>query len=62
MKIVMEWDGDQADLLSEQDGMSLVDNIIWLLEQGCYGDGGIQHNDIHITKEKTCEQDDMYDD
>lgn len=51
MKIVMEWDGDQADLLKEQDGMSLTDNIIWLLDYGS-GSKGIMHNDIHIWKEE----------
>lgn len=51
MKIIMEWDGDQADLLKEQDGMSLADNIVWLLEFGS-GKTGIMHNDIHIWKEE----------
>lgn len=49
IKITLEWDGDKADLLKEDSGMSLVDNIIWLLDYGS-GDQGIKHNDIHITK------------
>ena len=48
MKIILEWDGDQADLLDEDSGMSLVDNIIYALEEAD-NDPAIYHNDIKIT-------------
>lgn len=49
MKVILEWNGEREDLLKEQDGMSLADNIVWLLDYGS-GEQGITHNNIHITK------------
>lgn len=57
MKIVLEWDGDQRDLLTEVDkrgygeDMELVDSIIWVLDYGDK-DTTIMHNNIKITKEE----------
>lgn len=57
MKIVLEWDGDQRDLLAEVDkrgygeDMELVDSIIWVLDYGDK-DTTIMHNNIKITKEE----------
>lgn len=57
MKIVLEWDGDQRDLLTEVDkrgygeDMELVDSIIWVLDYGDK-DTTIMHNSIKITKEE----------
>lgn len=48
MKIILEWDGDQSDLLDEDNGMSLVDNIIYTLEEAD-DNSAIYHNDIKIT-------------
>ena len=48
MKIILEWDGDQSDLLDEDSGMSLVDNIIYILENPDK-DSAIYHNNIKIT-------------
>lgn len=47
MEIKLKWDGDRSDLEDDQD-MSLVDDIMWLLD---YGDKGatIRHNNIEIT-------------
>lgn len=51
MKIILEWDGDEADLLDEDNGMSLVDNIIYTM-RGLDYDLVLYHNDIRITGEK----------
>lgn len=48
MKIILEWDGDQADLLNEDNGMSLQDNIIYAIEQKS---DAVLHNNIKITME-----------
>ena len=45
MKIILEWDGDQADLLDEDNGMSLADNIIYVLDNK---DSVVYHNNIKI--------------
>lgn len=50
MKIILEWDGDQSDLLRDETGEDIVDNIIWLLDYG-KDKQTINHNDIKITKE-----------
>lgn len=47
IKVELYWDGDRADLLDEDSGMSLADNIMWLLD---YGDNvsTIYHNNIRL--------------
>lgn len=51
MKIILEWDGDEADLLDEDNGMSLADNIIYTMHE-LDDDPVIYHNDIKITGER----------
>ena len=47
MKIILTWDGDKADLLNEDNGMSLVDNIIYAVNYASL-DTVVQHNNIKI--------------
>lgn len=56
MKVILEWDGNQEDLMTETDDkygedMTLEDSIIWLLDYG-YETDTIMHNNIKIRKEE----------
>lgn len=48
IKVELRWDGNRADLDDDEAGMSLSDNIEWLLD---YGDNvsTIHHNNIKLT-------------
>lgn len=56
MKVILEWNGDRKDLMTEVDDkygedMTLEDSIMWLLDYG--EDGGmVKHNNITIRKEE----------
>lgn len=47
MKIVLEWDGDKAELLDEDSGMTLADSILYAIDYSTT-DTTIYHNNIKI--------------